>query len=1199
MWRQGQWPDLRRFLADTGELPPAQLAAVLAVDQRECWRSGRRLPAEMYLQQYPAVQADTELALDLIWRELLLCEELGLSPVPDDYVRRFPQYADLLRQQIEIHGAMAQEPSRDPDRTRPGDTVSAARPAGSTAWPEMPGYDIEGELGRGGMGVVYRAVQRALKRTVALKMILAGGHAGADDLTRFRREAEAIARLRHPNIVQIYEVGEEGGRPFLSLEFVDGGSLAERIAGTPQPPREAAAFASVLARAMHVAHQAGIVHRDLKPANVLLQIENKSAICNLQSAIPKITDFGLAKRLDDPGTQTRTGAIMGTPSYMAPEQATGQVGAIGPATDVFALAAILYELLTGRPPFKGATSWDTLEQVRTCEPPPPTQLQPKVPRDLETICLRGLRREPSQRYASAHDLADDLQRWLDGRPIVARPVPAWERAWKWARRRPALAGLAVAVVVALLALAVGGVFFALYERSEAAALQRRLDRSQRVQKLRDQGLQDEAAGRLAESLASWDRAAAELDADPGSASDELRREVEEHRDGARRRLEEQTARQEARDRAALFLKQRDEVLSLAISVRDQDAAANATRLRHEAPAALAVLGLAVGERPESLGADLEPYRQHLGLPALFDQVAAGCFQVLLVWAEAEAADSPGQDAAARAAGLRQALRLLAAADTLGQAHGIPAPQAFYQRRAAYLTLLGDAAGPGARREAATRRESATALDRFLTALDAYRRRDPARAAAACQEVLAEEPDHFWAHYLLACCHLRDRNWAMARAELNPCVSHRPDFFWARLLRGTAQGQLGDAARAEEDFARALDLAADPLTRWTVLAGRGALRVQRGRWDDGVADLCQAIEERPDAPEAYVTLALAYQQRRLCAVATGSLAGPYATLALACPGDRAADPAVVVLDRALARRPADASLYHTRAELHLARGDRKAARDDFAEAIAREPAGGNSERLASDSVELAHLLHEAGEYPAALASCDEALRARPDYPPALRQRAETLIAQGRHREAGEALDRLLQTGPPAADVYLARGIIHLQFRAYPEAVEAFTRSLLVHEDARARSYRGWAHLRLESPQLALSDFEAALRLDRTDPDALCGRGQVRVRLGQVAAGVADAEEALRRGPRKAPLVYNAACLYVRAAARAAAGARGRDDFDMADRYQERAATLLRAALLETPEEQRRAFWRDNVQQNRELIPILSARALSDFARKYAE
>src|SRR5262249_53221761 len=226
--------------------------------------------------------------------------------------------------------------------------------------PSIPGSELGGVLGHGGMGVVYKARHLALKRTVALKMILAGGIAGQRELARFRIEAEAVARLQHPNIVQVFEVGEAGGHPFCALELVEGGSLKERLAGTPQPPRRAGQLAEVLARAMHAAHQKGVVHRDLKPANVLLTEEG----------VPKGTDFRLAKRLDEDSGQTRTGAVMGTPSYMAPEQAAGQVQAIGPAVDTYALGAILYECLTGRPPFRAATVLETLEQVRSQEPVP-------------------------------------------------------------------------------------------------------------------------------------------------------------------------------------------------------------------------------------------------------------------------------------------------------------------------------------------------------------------------------------------------------------------------------------------------------------------------------------------------------------------------------------------------------------------------------------------------------------------------------------------------------------------------------------------------------------------------------------------------------------------------------------------------------------------------------------------------------------
>lgn len=320
--------------------------------------------------------------------------------------------------------------------------------------PGIPGYEILGELGRGGMGVVYRARQLGLNRTVALKMVLAEGHAGPAALARFRAEAQTIARLQHPNIVQVYEVGEHDGRPYFSLELVQGGNLAENLAGTPLPAREAAELAERLARAIHAAHQAGIIHRDLKPSNVLLTRDGQ----------PKITDFGLAKQADGQSDLTRTGAVLGTPSYMAPEQASGRTGEIGPAADTYALGATLYELLTGRPPFKGVSPMDTMLQVLNDEPVPPSRLNPKVPRDLETICLKCLHKEIGKRYGSAAELADDLQRFLQGEPIRARPVGRSERLWRWCRRNPAVAALAAALIVGV---SVGFPFVTVRWREEA------------------------------------------------------------------------------------------------------------------------------------------------------------------------------------------------------------------------------------------------------------------------------------------------------------------------------------------------------------------------------------------------------------------------------------------------------------------------------------------------------------------------------------------------------------------------------------------------------------------------------------------------------------------------------------------------------------------------------------------------------------
>jgi hypothetical protein len=258
------------------------------------------------------------------------------------------------------------------------------------------------------MGVVYQARQLALDRIVALKMLLSGAHAGPDETARFRIEAEAIARVQHPNIVQVYETGTHDGRPYLSLEFCPGGSLEKKLAGTPVSPREAAALVRNLAGAVQAAHDARVIHRDLKPANVLLGSDGT----------PKITDFGLAKKLDGAGG-TQTGAILGTPAYMAPEQAAGRKD-VGPPADIYALGALLYEALTGRPPFVAGTPMDTLLQVLECAPAPPQVLNPAVPRDLQTICLKCLEKEPGRRYPTARALAQDLGRWLDGEAIHAR-----------------------------------------------------------------------------------------------------------------------------------------------------------------------------------------------------------------------------------------------------------------------------------------------------------------------------------------------------------------------------------------------------------------------------------------------------------------------------------------------------------------------------------------------------------------------------------------------------------------------------------------------------------------------------------------------------------------------------------------------------------------------------------------------------------
>jgi hypothetical protein len=437
LWCLGPPPDVEAFLSATGPLPPTEVAAVLRVDQRQRWQAGERVPAEDYLRRYLAVAADPDSALDLIYAEFLLRVGLGERPAVEEYLGRFPDHADTLREQIALHRALATDPGGGSAASSlAGAETLAPTSAGSGApgWPQVPGYEILEELGRGGMGVVYKARQVELDRVVALKMILAGRLASAADVQRFRTEAEAAARLDHPNIVPIHEIGDHDGQPYFSLKYVEGISLAQALSSQPSAfsQKTGARLVAAVARAVHHAHQRGIIHRDLKPANILLDAAGQ----------PYVTDFGLARRTEGGSGLTQTGAIVGTPSYMAPEQAAGKKD-VTTAADVYSLGAVLYELLTGRPPFQAETPLDTVLQVLEREPERPRALNPKVDRDLEAICLKCLAKDPHERYGSAEALAADLERFLAGEPIGLRAASLATQVRAWLRQNLRTAGRAL------------------------------------------------------------------------------------------------------------------------------------------------------------------------------------------------------------------------------------------------------------------------------------------------------------------------------------------------------------------------------------------------------------------------------------------------------------------------------------------------------------------------------------------------------------------------------------------------------------------------------------------------------------------------------------------------------------------------------------------------------------------------------------
>jgi serine/threonine protein kinase/tetratricopeptide (TPR) repeat protein len=1015
----------------------------------------------------------------------------------------------------------------------------------------VPGYDILAELGRGGMGVVYKARDRRLQRLVALKMVLAGTHAGAVGLARFRAEAEAAAKLTHANIVQIYETGEHDGRPFFALEFVDGGSLEQRIAGSPTSPTAAAELIETLARAMQVAHERGIIHRDLKPANILLaKLGSQSSIVRSRRAdtqslpadhwsrttTPKIADFGLAKHLDDDSSQTKSGTILGTPSYMAPEQAEGRTRDVGPAADIYALGTILYELLVGRPPFRAGNPIDTIRQVVEQEPVPPRQLEPRLPLDLQTICLKCLEKDPARRFATASALADDLRRFIDGDPVHARPTPGWERAWKWAKRRPAVVALLAVSTFAVVSMVLfvawhnvslrGKLDVAIAE--ERRARQREMDAlarnhqslvQQEAQKLYDSARVAVAAGDWTAARLDLEKALLTIGGEAGM--DSVKGPTEALLNKAKGELGVEAARRVSGQRLARYVSLRDDAQFLGTLYTGMDLGANLQAARATVEAALGVYGMLAGqEAPTQFDAYLSEAQRA--------EILQDCAGLVLILAETEAQSSSLANPAEKGQFLRKALGFVEHARRLG------APRrACDLRRARYARMLGQESDAHKAELAAAATPLDSVFDHFLMADELYRREQFAEAIKEFDQVLARKPGHFWAQYLNALCLLRQQRPAEARTLLGSCMAQRSDFVWLYLLRGFAHEELQAWAEAETDFDKAANMVHDESARYVLFVNRGVLRLRTKRIGEAIDDLNSAIKLKPDAYQAFVNLAQAYR-------AQGKLG-------------KALEP----LKRAIELEPGLAHLYRLRARLHLERNEPDQALEDFDRAIDRQ--GASDPRQVDDQIERGRLLLGSGKYAAALAAFDTAVAMKRDDASGQRLRAEALFRLGRFEEAIEAFDSYLRVGKPLESVYRGRGLARAELGRFPGAIEDFTKALELHPTSAVQAFRGWTHLVVNAPELALRDFELAIELDHHNGDAYNGRGLARTGLGRQREGALDAAEALRRGPSSPRLFYNAARIYAqgpRADAR-------------------RALELLNQAINLLPSEERATFWSTHI------------------------
>jgi tetratricopeptide (TPR) repeat protein len=1200
----------------------------LLAEQRQRWQRGDRLPVEAYLEQQPALRDDAEAVLHLVFNEVVLREQGGEAPRLEEYQRRFPRLANELELQFAMDRALQADllaPTTVLEPTWP--LAADERRAGpAPSLPSIPGYEPLAELGRGGMGVVYQAWQTDLGRMVALKMILSGAHAGPQELARFRAEAEAVGRLQHPNIVQIYDVGEHEGRPYFALEYVEGGSLERQLAGTPQPAREAAGLVETLARAAHHAHTRGIVHRDLKPANVLLQAPG------LQPgglATPKIADFGLAKVLVGArGDPTQSGAILGTPSYMAPEQARGKTREVGPATDVYALGAILYECLTGRPPFKATSPMETLQQVVLDEPLSPSRLQPKVPRDLETICLKCLRKEPRQRYASAQDLADDLRRFLAGEPVRARPTPTWERGLKWAQRRPMSAlAVAVSVAAALVVALLGARWYQVQlraARAEARAAQQELRQYQHVAAVRGRVQQEVGAGEDALARKDWPAAQLHLSTARAALVDEPA--LAELLPGVERLLAEADGGSADQRKYRDFKDLRDAVRFYSSHVTGLDLAANRAAIRRDAPAALALFGVtpAAGGPPLVNEAHFDP-------PTRAD-IVTGCYELLLLLADALEHPLPSEDPRAQA---EKALDLLDRAAVLR-----PPTGGHLLLRARYLAQRGGGPDHGRRPAEGPGRDEA--VDYFLMGNERYQRRDLPHALASFEDALRRDPGHFWARFMLAVCYLKSQRPTEAEAHLSACLDRKPDFIWIYLLQGYVHTELGALAlargrddraalagahfRAADDlFEQALKLERNADADYVLLVSRGVLRLRQAEAARAADELRAAAPLLPGPLPAALAAARVVRERSLAAAAADferaiSLKEKqyqtYMNLAQVYEEQGRLDQALAQLGKALAREPAQAALYRARARLRRQSHDPAAALDDLRQAMAHEPREGVSLALAAeDHGERALLLAGLGRYPEAVRECDEALGLQPDLAAAHRLRAEVLLQMGRFPEAVASYDRylgqaalslneFLKRQEPVAAAYRERGLAKRKLGDAAAALDDYTAALKIEPTSAAYAFRGWLYLELNAPQFARPDFEKAIRLDPGNGDARAGHGQVLVWAGEMQEAVMEARRAVqlgrlyeadgtdpKRAREKARLAYNVAQVYAQAAGKVEVG-------PARFAYQAQAVRLLHTALDLTPAQERPKFLRDYVEADRALDPIRRSPEFTRLAGAYS-
>jgi serine/threonine protein kinase len=1041
--------------------------------------------------------------------------------------------------------------------------------------PTIDGYVILRELGRGGMGVVYKAKQMKLERIVALKMILHHGYLTKENLNRFRTEADALARVAHPGIVQVYEIGEHDGQAYFTLEYCGGGSLAREIKKGPFAPKRAAEVVEQLARAVHFAHEAKIIHRDLKPGNILRTTLGQY----------KITDFGLAKKLDVDEKLTQSGAIIGTPGYMAPEQASGDVNKLGPPCDIYALGVILYECITGRVPFRAQNVMDAVIQVVTLEPVAPSRLEPKTPKDLETIILKCLHKTPERRYKTAADLAEDLGRFLRGEPILGRPASFWERTGKWVRKHPATAA---SLAFSLFAV-VGFLIMTMLQKDElevqvadARAKERSIQAELKLVNTQIREKDDINAAleeaRVAERNRDWTlMKAASARAFSIARDKDAFKKLADDATEIQKLADQQIALAEAKALQEQKLVANLKFLSDLDTLRDEARTLSSpfTNLELDVRQQGIIDSCFAGLKKLGLDAEVEPNLPYPEGMTVEQQtrVRESAFEFYLLLADAVAMTEIGLPEQAVRTRAEQGLKYLAHGEKL-----IAQDPSLARRKAGLLRQADRAAEAEKVELEGEKRTPKTAFDYFLLGESYYLLGQAKQAKEAFDLSLQQDSGYFWSQFYLGLTALQatPRSPAEAKSYMNFCISRKPNYVPLYIVRGVANLQLNDPKAAEEDFSKAFELPISDLTRFGVLVNRASARSHRiiGDSDGAIADLEAARKIRPEEPSLFPMLAKIYWDR----------------------GDKAK--AFAELDHAIktVKKP-DAQLFRTRSLYRKQNGDRSGAIADLTEAIKLTPA--SSTLAFRFRLDQAQLLLLDKKFDEALKMCDETLalpswtRHRNFRIEAYRMKAEAIVQANpadktRYDLALRAWEAAEKEGwEPKLEDYRFRGTTYTKMGKYSEAIADLSVAIdlsrkLTNETANATTAnlltdRGWLYLRINALKVAHEDFTEAVKIEPT-AEGRSGHAFTEALFGDVAAAVKEFEEAEKAAGESKRVIFNGVRVYATAANRLAQPQPNGKPLATSlvqkrNEYLEKALGLLTRTMLQVKPAEQKQFWKE--------------------------